>query len=73
MEDLLICGSHVMFKVDTGADITVINKTYSALKEKPPLQTNRAVLHSSGGKLTVKGSSLATFIGKVCTTSAGLL
>jgi len=57
MEDLMFCGSDVTFKIDTGADITVISdKTYSALKDKPPLQASSAMLQSPGGRLTVKGS-----------------
>jgi hypothetical protein len=55
-ETLTCCGSKISFKIDTGADITVISeKTYSALKTKPRLSPANLKLRSASGKLTVKG------------------
>ena len=60
-EKLKICGKEVLFKVDSGADVTVVSeKTYLAFPDQPPLQPCGAVLHSPGGKLSVQGSFVAT-------------
>ncbi|KAL9963006.1 hypothetical protein ACROYT_G032167 [Oculina patagonica] len=46
----------VQFKIDTGADISVMSEsTYQALPQCPQLQTSNAVLSSPGGKLNCKG------------------
>ena len=57
METLMFCDSLVSFKIDTGADITVISKNvYNSLQNRPPLMVNKTVLNSPGGKLPVLGS-----------------
>ena len=46
----------VQFKIDTGADISVMSEsTYQALPQCPQLQTSNAVLSSPGEKLNCKG------------------
>ncbi|GFR95786.1 Pol polyprotein [Elysia marginata] len=47
---------HVVFKIDTGADVTVISLAqYKKLKEKPDLQTTRIHLNSPGGPIKCLG------------------
>ena len=56
IEHVELCGARVPFKVDTGADVTVILDTlYQRLSPKPPLSSCKVGLSSPGGKLTVKG------------------
>jgi len=55
-ETLMCCGSPVKFKLDTGADVTVMSdKTYSQMKIRPRLHSTRLTLRSASGKLSVKG------------------
>lgn len=50
----------VQFKIDTGADISVISAlTYQALPERPKLKSSNAVLSSPGGILSCKGQFTA--------------
>ena len=52
----------VQFKVDTGADISVISvPTYQALPQRPTLKPSSDVLSSPGGMLSCKGQ----FIGNI--------
>lgn len=58
---LPILDTVVDFKIDTGADISVIfEKTFSSLKCKPPLTTVTGNFESPGGKLHCKGKFTAT-------------
>lgn len=53
---LRLCGTPTVFKIDTGADVTIITeKTYKALKNSPPLKSGNIRLESVGGKLTCLG------------------
>ena len=54
---LPINGRDVKFKIDTGADASIISrKTFLSLKEKPALHAAHNVqLHSPGGKLKIIG------------------
>jgi hypothetical protein len=55
-EEIQLCGSVVKFKIDTRADITVINQqTYDRLKKKPVLSDCTASVSSPGGELLVRG------------------
>ena len=59
MKALEFCGSLVSFKIDTGADITVVSKaTYYSLIKRSPLMVNKAVLLSTVllTRLSVAGS-----------------
>ena len=50
--DLKLDGQPTEFKIDTGADVTVIPEaTYSNLVPRPPLQSTTAVLQGPGGKI----------------------
>lgn len=50
----------VQFKINTGADISVISaSTYQALPERPKLKPSNAVLSSPGGILSCKGQFTA--------------
>ena len=50
----------VQFKIDTGADISVISvPTYQALPQRPTLKPSSAVLSSPGGMLSCKGQFIA--------------
>ena len=57
---LPMCGSVLDFKIDTGADISVISHSaWQALKVKPELQSPSVNLDSPGGKLHVHGIFVA--------------
>lgn len=50
------CSSDVEFKIDSGADTSVISQhTYDTLKTKPKLEHSQAVLDCPGGRLKNKG------------------
>ncbi len=51
-----MCGSEQKFKIDTGADITVMSEeTYNKLPVQPVLQQQTANLISPGGRLDCRG------------------
>lgn len=51
--DLLITGTTVQFRIDTGAGITIISEhMYLNLRQHPLLRNTRAVFKSPDGKLT---------------------
>ncbi len=53
---LKLGGKLVTFKIDTGADISVMYKsTYDTLTWKPPLEKTNKTLHSPGGELSCFG------------------
>ena len=53
---LPICGSQVKFKIDTGADISIITqRTFETLARKPTLLPSNALLCSPGGKIEACG------------------
>jgi transposase InsO family protein len=57
---LKICNRHIVFKIDTGADTSVITEsTYNALPWKPKLQPASTVLQSPGGVLKCIGMFIA--------------
>ena len=57
---LKICNKYLTFKIDTGADTSVITEsTYSTLPWKPTLRPVGAVLHSPGGALKCIGMFIA--------------
>ena len=61
--DLKIKDTVVNFKIDTGADISVMSdKSYRQLKRKPELSQSEVRLTSPGGRLTVRGE----FYAKTC-------
>lgn len=52
-----ICGSEVTFKIDTGADATVMSEgTFNSLRRKPRLQKSTSLLTSPGGHLDCIGN-----------------
>lgn len=54
--DLQVSDSTVTFKVDSGADTSVMNEdSYTKLRSKPPLFKTSATLHSLKSKLDVTG------------------
>ena len=62
---LNICSTDVTFKIDTGADTTIISeKTYTSLKRRPALRPVTSVLTSPGGKLECKGYFIAETLRK---------
>ena len=54
---LQISGTPVTFKIDTGADVSIMARsTYDALPDAPPLEPSHANLHGPGGEsLKVEG------------------
>lgn len=53
---LVICKTAVNFKIDSGADTTIINEaTFNRLRIKPKLKPVTANLESPGGKVDHKG------------------
>lgn len=58
---LPIHGTEVEFKIDTGADISLISEnTLSSLKHQPQLKFAQVNLESPVGKLHCKGQFTAT-------------
>ena len=56
MVTLPIQGTDIDFKIDTGADISVLSEiTFSVLKYKPQLKNANVKLESPGGTLHCKG------------------
>ena len=54
--NLKIKDTNVTFKIDTGADVSIISeRTFHSLKRKPLLKKSKAILTSPGGRLQVKG------------------
>ena len=61
--DLKIKDTVVNFKIDTGADMSVMSdKSYRQLKRKQELSQSEVRLTSPGGRLTVRGE----FYAKTC-------
>ena len=57
--DLLINGVTVHFRIDTGADITVVTEhKYQSLPQRPLLCKTKAAFSSPGGELVCKGKFL---------------
>lgn len=58
--NLRMCGKDMKFKIDTGADITVIPLTsYNQLSDRPPLRNSDAKLIGPGGHLECRGYFVA--------------
>ena len=58
--DLYTNRSHVRFKIDCGADVTVISeKTYRSMRDRPKLKQAHVKLDTLGGPLTCKGQFIA--------------
>ena len=63
--NLKIKGSEILFKIDTGADVSIMNeKTYEQLKTKPQLRHTKIGLISAGGRLTTRGEFFAKTVYK---------
>ena len=61
----------IPFKIDTGADVTVISKTtYMTMKNKPHLVKSKPSLYSLSGQIKSEGSFKGTFIHKDCKYSS---
>lgn len=59
--ELLVNGSPVDFKIDTGVDTTVMTEmTFNKLQQKPKLIKSRSTVYSPGGKVKCVGKFLAT-------------
>lgn len=59
--ELLVNGSPVDFKIDTGVDTTVMTEeAFSKLRQKPKLNKSRPTVYSPGGKVRCVGKFLAT-------------
>lgn len=53
---LEICGQPIVFKIDTGADVSVISrKVFDSLKQKPTLQQTNVNLRGPGGIIRHEG------------------
>ena len=60
MVTLRVKDTDLRFKIDSGADCTIISeKTFRGLKRKPMLSKSTAVLTSPGGRVPVKGEFFA--------------
>ncbi|KAL1279202.1 hypothetical protein QQF64_025875 [Cirrhinus molitorella] len=54
--DILMEGQTINFKIDSGADATIVSeKNYESLKNKIPLSKTNVILNSPGGKLECMG------------------
>lgn len=63
--ELLVNGSPVDFKIDTGADTTVMKEaTFSGLLQRPRLIRSRPTVYSPGGKVQCAGKFLANMVYK---------
>lgn len=59
--ELMVNGNPVDFKIDTGADTTVMTEeTFSGLRRRPRLIISRPTVYSPGGKVLCVGKFLAT-------------
>lgn len=58
--ELLVGSTLVEFKIDTGADVSVIRETYHSLIPKSPLEPADIPLDSLGGELECLGHILST-------------
>ncbi len=68
---LVICNTQVKFKVDTGADITVLSHSvFNQLKNKPKLRKTSVVLTSPGGNIETVGEFITTMTHKGNTLNA---
>ena len=57
---LNVCQSTLEFKIDTGADVSVISEdTWKLLKDCPKLKSSKVTLHSPGGELESCGHFVA--------------
>ena len=62
---LKIKGTEVHFKIDIGADVTIINEqTYEKFKNKPKLSATRITLTSPGSRLSTRGVFFAKTVVK---------
>ena len=59
-EPLHLCGSTVRFKIDTGADVSVMSEATWESLNRPKLKPTTVVLNSPGGRLTCLGEFNAT-------------
>ncbi|CAI5657120.1 unnamed protein product [Oreochromis niloticus] len=63
--ELLVNGSPVDFKIDTGADTTVMTETtFNKLQQRPKLIQCKPTVYSPGGKVKCMGKFLATTVYK---------
>lgn len=62
---LNIKGTDVVFKIDTGADVSIMNEEmYEKMKTKPQLRHTRIGLMSAAGKLPTRGEFVANTVYK---------
>lgn len=60
---LKVHSKDIPFKIDTGADVSIISKEiYESLKPIPKLEEPKVVLDSPGGKLTTIGTFIAPIV-----------
>ena len=53
---LNVCGQDISFKIDTGADVSVISwRTYQSIKHRPKLRPTEISQHSPGELMQVMG------------------
>ena len=58
---LRLCGRETSFKIDTGADVSVIsNAVYQSLQPRPSLKKSKVVLQGPGGIIKNEGEFTAT-------------
>lgn len=59
--ELQVNGSPVDFKIDTGADTTVMTETtFNKIQQRPKLIKSKSIVYSPGGKVMCVGKFLAT-------------
>ena len=62
---LPVCGKSVTFKIDTGADVTVISEDiFRSMRTRPQLRVSRTKLTSPGGQLNTLGEFIAESVVK---------